>query len=778
MKKNNLSVFLLSSCLSSVLLLAACSPQESSNTAEVEPKTQKESIVEETIEGLVKTPAEFNDAIKSAKPGDTVVLANGVWQDFEIAFKAEGTEKEPIKLTAQTKGEVILSGKSSLKLGGKYLEVSGLVFKDGYSPTGEVISYRIDKETLAYHSRVTEVVIDNFNNPERFEADFWVMMYGKHNRFDHSHLVGKRNVGVTMAVRLDQEESRENYHQIDHNYFGPRPNLGSNGGETLRIGTSHYSLSNSFTTIENNYFDRCNGELEIISNKSGSNIIRGNVFFESRGTLTLRHGNDNVVENNILIGGGLDHTGGIRLINARQTIKNNYMEALAGYRFGGGLVVMNGVPNSPINRYHQVKDSFVENNSIINVDHIQLGAGSDPERSAIPENTSFKNNAIFHEGNKDTFTIYDDMSGINFSNNITNERSSFKIKEGFEHKSFTMSRAANGLLYPDDPSLAAIGVSKDLKPITKNDVGASWYEKREPEVEFGSGQTFQTGGTGQNIIDVINNAKAGDIITIAPGDYNFDKTIDLSKPITLKAAVDGEVKLNIQRPTLFNLLNGGSIKLSGMTISGADAPDNGGNAVFRTARKSMLNNYRLWIENSQFIDMDVNHSFNILSAAKGTMADSIVINNSKFKDISGSILKLDAETDNYGIYNAEYVTITSSQFENIGGAIADYYRGGTDESTFGPHFLMADSDIKNVGFGKKNWNKTSLYLHGVQVTTVASNRFEGSQPFLINHTVGEPVTKFIKNDFIDTKIPTINELNSVKEDTATFIENSYTQGAM
>ena len=55
--------------------------------------------------------------------------------------------------------------------------------------------------------------------------------------------------------------------------------FGSNGGETLRIGTSHYSLSDSFTVVENNYFERTNGEVEIISVKSGKNQIRNNVFF-------------------------------------------------------------------------------------------------------------------------------------------------------------------------------------------------------------------------------------------------------------------------------------------------------------------------------------------------------------------------------------------------------------------------------------------------------------------------------------------------------------------
>lgn len=177
--------------------------------------------------------------------------------------------------------------------------MSGLVFKNGYTPSSAVIEFRKNKDELATHSRVTQVVIDNYNNPDKRESDYWVALYGKHNRFDHSHLVGKRNKGVTVAVRLNSEQSQQNHHQIDHNFFGYRPTFGSNGGETLRIGTSHYSLSDSFTVVENNYFERTNGEVEIISVKSGKNQIRNNVFFESRGTLTLRHGNGNIIEENV-----------------------------------------------------------------------------------------------------------------------------------------------------------------------------------------------------------------------------------------------------------------------------------------------------------------------------------------------------------------------------------------------------------------------------------------------------------------------------------------------
>ena len=296
-------------------------------------------------EYLVTTPQAYSQALAKAKAGDVIKLANGVWRDFEILFTGEGEKGNPIRLTSQTKGKVILSGQSNLRLAGNYLEVSGLVFKDGYTPTQEVISFRKNKNELANNSRVTEVVIDNFNQPERQEADFWVMLYGKNNRFDHSHLVGKRNKGVTMAVKLNSAESRENNHRIDHNYFGPRPILGSNGGETLRIGTSHFSRTDSKTIVENNYFDRCDGELEIISSKSGSNVIRNNTFYKSRGTLTMRHGNNTLVEGNVFFGADEDHTGGIRVINARQIVRNNYMQDIKGTRFGGALVVMNGVPN-------------------------------------------------------------------------------------------------------------------------------------------------------------------------------------------------------------------------------------------------------------------------------------------------------------------------------------------------------------------------------------------------------------------------------------------------
>ena len=67
------------------------------------------------------------------------------------------------------------------------------------------------------------------------------------------------------------------------------------------------------------------------------------------------------------------------------------------------------------------------------------------------------------------------------------------------------------------------------------------------------------------------------------------------------------------------------------------------------------------------------------------------------------------------MYNAEYVKITDSSFSNIGKALLSIYRGGTDESTFGPHVEIRNSEISTVGKNKRNKTVASVHLHGIQV---------------------------------------------------------------
>ncbi|CAA0090885.1 Chondroitinase-B [Zhongshania aliphaticivorans] len=687
---------------------------------------------------FVSDEAELVDAIATVKAGETIILRNGVWSDVEIQFEANGSEGRPVTLRAETAGEVIISGRSNLTLSGEYLLVSDLVFKDGHSPTDAVISFRKDSKHLANHSRVTNVVIDRFNKPDRFDSDSWVLMYGRDNRFDHNHLVGKMNKGVTLAVRLNDEASQQNHHRIDHNYFGPRPVLGSNGGETLRIGTSHYSLTNSHTVVENNLFDRCNGEVEIISIKSGSNIIRDNLFWESAGTLTLRHGNGNLVEGNAFIGNGKAHTGGIRVINADHKVRNNYLENLTGTRFGGGFVIMNGVPDSPINRYHPVKNVLIENNTLVNVDHILLAAGADEERSQPPENTAISNN-LFVATRTGTLgvTAFDDISGITFNDNGL---SGADVE--FDFNASPVETVKRNNLYFDKN--AKLGSS--IKGLLNTDeVGVTWYAKGDLRAKLGQGKEIRVSPGKNSIALALETAAGGDTLVLSEGEFSVNSVLEIASPISFVGAGKGKTTLKYTRNALFELKDGASLGLKGIAIDGSESDNVAGDTLIRTSRLGMLNNYRLLLDDVHVMNLDVNHSYSFLKAEKSTMADEIHINNSEFSNVSGDLLKLDAEIDDKGIFNVDYLRIENSSFKNVAGRVASIYRGGTDESTFGPHVSLQANHFDDVGRSELNESKLAFDLHGVQLLTVKENHFVSSGGVNVSASVGEPVYQFFNN---------------------------------
>ncbi|MFV3126534.1 chondroitinase-B domain-containing protein [Niveispirillum sp. KHB5.9] len=691
---------------------------------------------------LARDPAQFQALLATAKPGDRLVLADGVWRDFRIDFFAQGTEGAPITLAAQTPGKVILSGKSNLRLAGSHLVVTGLVFRDGYTPTGEVIAFRGEKGAVASHSRVTETVIDAYNRPARQESDHWVALYGSDNRFDHNHIAGKTNQGATLVVIRDPQYGLDNRHRIDRNYFGPRPSLGSNGGETIRVGTSHQSRSDSHTTVEYNYFERCDGEVEIISSKSGGNIYRGNVFMESAGALTLRHGNGNVVEDNVFFGNARPHTGGIRVINRDQIVRNNYLEGLAGKSFASAVAVLNGVPDGPINRYDPVVNAQITNNSIIDAASIELGAGADKERSAPPTQSRFASNLITG-GSEEIFRIMDDVSGITFDGNVQTPVKQPALA-GITRRPVELRRAENGLLYPTDPALAGTGVRRDLKPITKADVGVSWYPKDVPQAGFGTGHTLDVAPGDGTLSAAFAKAGAGDILSLSTGLYRVEEVLSVAKPLWLRGA--GEIRFS--RPTLFRIEEGGALRLTGVTISGADAPDATGNAVIRTA-DGMGRNYELRLEDSRFTGLDVNNAFHVVAGGKGSLAGLISVNHSIFQNITGAALKLDAETDDLGLYNAERVEIAGSEFSHVKGGVLSLYRGGKDESTFGPKLDFIDNKVTKAGSA----DIPSLRLHGVQAIRITGNRFTDSGAIKVTRTVGEPVTIIQNNEFKGTPAP-------------------------
>jgi len=729
---------------------------------------------------IVHNQGDYAAAARDAQAGDVIVLANGEWRDFDLVITGEGREGAPITVTSEDAGQVFLTGQSSLRIGGEYIVVSGLVFRDGYSPRGEVIAFRRSKDDVAHHSRVTEVVIDNFSKPDRYESDYWVGIYGSNNRFDHNNLVGKTNKGVTLAVRLDQEESRDNGHVIDYNYFGPRPVLGSNGGETLRIGTSRYSMYRSGTLVENNIFDRTDGEVEIISSKSGGNTFRGNVFLRSRGTLTLRHGDDAVVERNVFLGGGKDYTGGIRVINRGQTVRDNYMEGLRGEAFSSALAIMNGVPNSPVNRYVEVAGATIEGNTILDSRRIGFNVGADDERSAAPSDSSFARNLLGGLEGESFLEVYDDVSGIAFDGNFVTQGGVAEAFADFAQGAIEMERADNGLLYPVDPQYADLGAPRDLAPVSLDDVGAPYYPKPSDDAVFGGSGNALTIEPGDGVlVEAVAAAADGDVIYLTPGDYVVERTIPLDVAVTLATAPNEageEAVIFFARPSLFELREGGNLKLDQITIDGALAPDSVGNSVIRTTTYPIKSNLVVEMNGVTVRGLIVNKSFNVLTLGKSSLADRVLIRDSDFAEITGAVVSAAAETEDYGQYNVEYLDITNSRFAGVGGPIADVYRGGRDESTFGPFVTFSGNQIAGSGLAPTNGSGASLNLHGVQTALVEGNQVAGSAPFRVVHTVGTPVTTLSENQFAGTPEFVLEELNFGGDHRAELTGNVFVSG--
>ena len=696
----------------------------------------------------VADPVALSQAIDKAGPGDHILLAPGEWRDVRLVFSSRGTPGEPIVLAAEIPGETIITGRSSLQIAGEHLVVSGLVFRDGYPAGKELISFRRDAKSIATHSRLTEIVIDGFSNPDRRAQDIWVALYGSDNRVDHSHFEGKTNAGVTLAVIRPTGQPDENRHLIDHNYFGPRPPLGSNGGETIRIGTSGESLSDSRTVIERNIFDRTNGEVEIVSIKAGGNLLRENLVIASQGAFVLRHGNGNMIERNVFLGQRVPDSGGVRVINRNQTVRGNYMEGLAGSDFKSAISVMNGVPNSVINRYHQVSGATIENNSIIDSARVTLAAGADEERSAPPVDSRFSRNLVVGADGKDPFRADGEIGGIALEGNVQATVAAPLLGQGVEQREVALERAANGLLYPVDPALAAIGAPRDLDPVTRDEVGAHWYRNPQGEAAFGSGTVIPV-TDGASLSDAVARSKAGDVVELGSGRHALAAPLEISHRLSIVAA--GAERPVVELANAFARIDGGGgLRLEGIAL---DAADVASDATLIAVGSGVAPNYELHLYGVAVSGPGDVARLDGIAMAPGTFAQVIAIRGSSFADLSGTVLQGTGEQEPKGWYPVENLTIEGSSFTRVG-QVADLLRKGTDESTFGPWVTVRGNSVAESGR-----DGASLRLSGAQHVAIAGNSFVRSEPVEVIHSVGLPDTRISGNAFSATAAPVIEELH-------------------
>lgn len=703
-------------------------------------------------ETLVSSVSEFKTAMQNATAGDQIIFKNGVYSDAYLLVKGTGTKEAPIVVKAETPGGVIFNGSSKMKIAGSYLEVQGFWFKDGVPTDKYVISFRENETSFASNSRLTNCTISNYNPTKRSFQTHWVDLWGKNNRVDHNNFTGKSNMGTTLVVWLKGDAHIQNNHRIDNNEFGHRPPLGENGGETIRIGTSTNSMKSSQTLVENNTFKNCNGEIEIISNKSGDNIFRNNLFLESEGTLTLRHGNNALVEGNVFVGNDNSQAGGIRIINAGHIVRNNLLIGLKGDDYRGPIVFMNGVPNSPLNRYHQVQDVQVYNNTLINCNTIEIGAGKDSEKSLAPINSVFANNLITNTTGAEILNINDYSHSIKFEQNVVDADSDVSVS-GFSKaslewqmiRSLPVPSATNeilnaGIENENTPKRDITGRKKITNTIGAYNLGNRLYPralsvkagptwkpvieapkkaKRNPIIEVALGE--------KELLNAIKDAENGDTLILSSGAYLLSKSIKINKSITIKGAsntaratfksqddLPKEISyfIRVQPKTTLTLENINFDGLAGKLVKYAIvSPD-----------ENEKEAYSLFVRNCDFINFKNTSGGAIFKAYVNTFADSLVFENAKFID-SYRGLNLSYQKDGFNTYNAETIHIKNSIFNNIEEFAINYSKSPFNDINTGGELLISNSLFRKIGKKEKNY---ILKANGIHKVRIENSIFENS----------------------------------------------------
>jgi parallel beta-helix repeat protein len=283
---------------------------------------------------------QLRQEIAAAQPGSTVVLANGTYavpSGRPLAIQGKhGNSSASIIIQAESVGGVTLTGSQGFTFAdSSWVTVSGFRFRQ---------STMIDLTTSCNHLRLSR---NDFQLADISGVN-WLMVRAEYSKVDRNHFHGKSTLGVFLCVEGPGSSGMSRGVHILRNYFSDHSFTGSNGGEPIRLGLSGRSLSDAGAIVEQNLFERANGDPEAISVKSCSNTIRDNTVRDSLGGIVLRHGSRSRVEGNFVLSG----SNGIRIYGNDHLVVNNYVEKVSGTGIvlGSGSVRDDKPSDSPESR--------------------------------------------------------------------------------------------------------------------------------------------------------------------------------------------------------------------------------------------------------------------------------------------------------------------------------------------------------------------------------------------------------------------------------------------
>jgi poly(beta-D-mannuronate) lyase len=269
----------------------------------------------------IKSEKEFKDVLSKLVAGDEVIIGNGIYTNWNIEIPNKGTSSKPISIKAQDNGKVIFSGdvnQTLFKFTGDYIILSGITFKNcTVLKGGGLIELKDSESCQITNCKFLENIVKT-----QFTPLVIVSGSGTNNRIDNCTFTANID-NQDLQVKITKESCPKNT-LIEHNIFTNKQRVSwknGNGGECVQIGQDPVllGLKEARSIVKENKFINCNGESEVISNKSSGNSYLKNYFENNDGELVMRGGHDCIIDANVFKGG----TGGIRINGSGHTITNN-----------------------------------------------------------------------------------------------------------------------------------------------------------------------------------------------------------------------------------------------------------------------------------------------------------------------------------------------------------------------------------------------------------------------------------------------------------------------
>ena len=274
---------------------------------------------------MVDSASEFLAAASSLSPGDELVIARGVYREWDLTVSSSGTPSQPVVVRPEAPGAVLFGYGTTMDITGDYVVVKGLRF--AHCSTGEYLAMQIGGD----HCRMTQCQFFNCGNAENTFGHIVTCKNGaSDNRVDHCFWTLNKNMGLGIRGGPNPSDfGRRN--RFDHNIFRDVYRYSYNGQENIQLGQGFAGGQDTdtpaHTLIEYNVFNNAWGDHETISLKCSSNTVRYNVAAHNRSMFTFRHSRNTRFEGNVMV----DCRGGVRMYRDGHEVVNNLFMDLWEY---------------------------------------------------------------------------------------------------------------------------------------------------------------------------------------------------------------------------------------------------------------------------------------------------------------------------------------------------------------------------------------------------------------------------------------------------------------